>query len=194
MKNSLVRVIALLVLIGTMAWSVETLDYISGEDIVVELRAAPSEVDDHHRSLVFLGAKELAIKATWRDEDLMVLKRGNTVSLGLYNSGIKNIPITILGDNGVFYQLQVRPATGDRPLSSVVRIRPGRGNAEEQRVNTNGRAEYQAAAIWRSRPVRYYDCTSISVVVANCRMFRPNPSTTRRCYVKANGSWGNPGL
>lgn len=128
--------------------AVETLEYVSGEDILVELRPAPDETNDHHRTFVFLGAEQLAIKRTWSEDDLLLLKRGNTVTLGLYNPEVTNIPVTIIADNGVLYQLQVRPASGESELPSVTRVRAVRGHDVGADAGNRGRTD--AAATHRA--------------------------------------------
>lgn len=125
------RIVCSLLLAAVCA--AEVVEYRGSEAIVVPVPVSTSSNGvDAIRSVVLLGVTRVTIKGTWSTDQLQVIQNGNILRIALLqNPPAGRIPVTAVGDNGVLYHIEVRPAGPGAQLDPIVNVVaiPGAGNA-----------------------------------------------------------------
>jgi len=111
-----------LCLLGLLAGALpaEVVEYTDGQALVVPCQVNPATTTTWLRMVVFMGTQKLSIKGTWRPEDLDVVVNGNGLRIALRANA--EIPVGVIGDNGVYYHLVVKPAAKDAQLDPTIRV------------------------------------------------------------------------
>jgi len=142
----MMRTLSLVLLAAVCA--AEVVEYRGIEPIIlpVPLTTSPSGLDAI-RSVVLLGVTKATVKGTWSTDQLNVIQNGNVLRVALLqNPPSGHVPVTVVGDNGVLYHIEVHAAAPNVQLDPIVNViaMPGAGNAGAVAMDDQGGAARSA--------------------------------------------------
>jgi len=102
---------------------------------------------NHQRVLVFRDIATFQVTKDWRDQDLQVEQRGNTLSIWLLNPTFTAV-VPIFGDNGRIYNLNIFGT--DRPgLDPIINVYGAKSAEAQKKSFTDGLPESMDSQIVR---------------------------------------------
>jgi len=113
---------AVLTMTTGVGWSETILEFRS-EMPAIMVPIKPSTAREAHfsRVITFIGCNAIDFKQDWADQDLSVIKRGNTIEVKLQNPQFSTT-LNVFGDNGIVYPLMVYASDKQETLPSEVSI------------------------------------------------------------------------